>query len=100
MQRRQVLAAVGSLAAAGLAGCGGGGTTETPPTGARVPSGPEDDGGSGDDDGDAGEDMDAEGLRRAYVKAIKENHPDHGGAPDEIDRIKDAYETLKARLAA
>jgi hypothetical protein len=48
MERRQVLAAVGALAAAGLAG-----TTENPPTGARVPSGPEDGGGS-DSVGDVG----------------------------------------------
>jgi hypothetical protein len=54
MERRQVLAAVGALAATGLAGCGGGGTTDTPPTGARVPSGPEDDGDGSGSAGDVG----------------------------------------------
>ena len=45
MERRQVLASLGAFATAGLAGCGGGGTTDTPPTGARAPTGPQTGGG-------------------------------------------------------
>jgi hypothetical protein len=46
MERRQVLAALGAVATVGLAGCGGG-STETPPTGARVPGGPSTEGSGG-----------------------------------------------------
>jgi hypothetical protein len=52
MQRRQVLASLGTLATAAVAGCGGSGGN--PPTGARAPTGPEGGGGESGPDDDVG----------------------------------------------
>ena len=38
---------------------------------------------------------DAEAVRRAYRRRVKEVHPDHGGDEEEFQRVQEAYDTAK-----
>jgi len=38
---------------------------------------------------------DAEAIRRAYRRRVKEVHPDHGGDEEEFQRVQEAYDTAK-----
>jgi hypothetical protein len=40
------------------------------------------------------QDATAEDIRRAYRRAAKDHHPDHGGDGDQFDWIREAYEVL------
>lgn len=41
-------------------------------------------------------DADQEAIDRAYRRRVKETHPDHGGSLQEFQRVRAAYEELKA----
>jgi ferredoxin len=41
-------------------------------------------------------DADEETIERAYRERVKESHPDHGGTPEEFQRVRDAYEAIVA----
>ena len=38
---------------------------------------------------------DAEAVRRAYRRRVKEVHPDHGGDEEEFQRVQEAYDTAR-----
>jgi hypothetical protein len=38
---------------------------------------------------------DEEAVRRAYREKVKEVHPDHGGDPEEFERVREAYTTAR-----
>jgi curved DNA-binding protein CbpA len=39
---------------------------------------------------------DEEVIERAYRDRVKESHPDHGGTPEEFQRVREAYEAIVA----
>ena len=41
-------------------------------------------------------DADEVEVLRAYRRRVKEAHPDHGGSPDEFQRVKEAYERIQS----
>jgi membrane protease YdiL (CAAX protease family) len=42
------------------------------------------------------EDADRAEIKRAYRERLKEVHPDQGGSKEELERVRDAYETITA----
>jgi DnaJ-class molecular chaperone len=42
-----------------------------------------------------GRDASPEEIRGAYINAAKQAHPDHGGSPDSMALVNEAYRTLK-----
>ena len=39
---------------------------------------------------------DEEAIERAYRERVKESHPDHGGTPEEFQRVREAYDAIVA----